>query len=302
MDWLNYHHLLYFWVVAREGSIAKASKELRLAQPTISGQIRALEESLGEKLFQRAGRGLVLTDFGRMVYQHANEIFSLGRELLETVKGRPTGRPVRLSVGIADVVPKRVAYRLLEPALRLNEPIRFVCREDKPDPLLADLATHKLDIVIADSTIPTSVKVRAFNHLLGECGVSLLAAPDLARAHRRRFPRSLDGAPVLLPSDESAMRRSLDQWFVARNLRPAVVGEFDDTALAEAFAQAGVGIVAVPDVVEREVCNQYGLRIVGRLEGVRERFYAISVERKLKHPAVVAISAAARDELFPGAP
>jgi LysR family transcriptional activator of nhaA len=232
-----------------------------------------------------------------MVYQHANEIFSLGRELMETVKGRPTGRPVRLSVGIADVVPKRVAYRLLEPALRLNEPIRFVCREDKPDPLLADLATHKLDIVIADSTIPTSVKVRAFNHLLGECGVSLLAAPDLARAHRRRFPRSLDGAPVLLPSDESAMRRSLDQWFVARNLRPAVVGEFDDTALAEAFAQAGVGIVAVPDVVEREVCNQYGLRIVGRLEGVRERFYAISVERKLKHPAVVAISEAARATL-----
>ena len=301
MDWLNYHHLLYFWVVAREGSIAKASRELRLAQPTISGQIRALEESLGEKLFQRAGRGLVLTDFGRMVYQHANEIFSLGRELMETVKGRPTGRPVRLSVGIADVVPKRIAYRLLEPALRLSEPIRIVCREDKPDPLLADLATHKLDIVIADSTIPTSVKVRAFNHLLGECGVSLLAAPELARAHRRRFPRSLDGAPVLLPSDESAMRRSLDQWFVARGVRPAVVGEFDDTALAEAFAQAGVGIVAVPDVVEREVCDQYGLRIVGRLDGVRERFYAISVERKLKHPAVVAISAAARDELFPGA-
>src|SRR6185369_9396638 len=245
MDWLNYHHLLYFWVVAREGSIAKASRELRLAQPTISGQIRALEQSLGEKLFQRAGRGLVLTDFGRMVYQHANEIFSLGRELMETVKGRPTGRPVRLSVGVADVVPKRIAYRLHEPALRLSEPIRIICREDKPDPLLADLATHKLDIVIADSTIPTSVKVRAFNHLLGECGVSLLASPELARAHRRRFPHSLDGAPVLLPSDESAMRRSLDQWFVARGVRPAVVGEFDDTALAEAFAQAGVGIVAV---------------------------------------------------------
>ena len=302
MDWLNYHHLLYFWVVAREGSIAKASKELRLAQPTISGQIRALEESLGEKLFQRAGRGLVLTEFGRMVYQHANEIFSLGRELMETVKGRPTGRPVRFTVGIADVVPKRVAYRLLEPALRLSEPIRIVCREDKPDPLLADLATHKLDIVIADSTIPTSVKVRAYNHLLGECGVSVLAAPDLARAHRRRFPRSLDGAPMLLPSDESAMRRSLDQWFDAKGVRPAVVGEFDDTALAEAFAQAGVGLVAVPDVVEREVCNQYGLRIVGRLDAIRERFYAISVERKLKHPAVVAISAAAREELFPGAP
>jgi LysR family transcriptional activator of nhaA len=298
MEWLNYHHLLYFWVVAREGSVAKASEELRLAQPTISGQIRALEESLGEKLFQRSGRGLVLTEFGRMVYQHANEIFSLGRELMETVKGRPTGRPVRFTVGIADVVPKLVAYRLLEPALRLPEPLRIVCLENKPDPLLADLARHKLDIVLSDAPISPTVKVRAFNHLLGECGVALFAATELARAHRREFPKSIDGAPVLLPSEGTALRRSLDHWFSTSGLRPAIVGEFDDAALSKAFAQAGVGLVAVPTIIEDEVARQYGLRRVGLLEGVRERYYAISVERKLKHPAVVAISEAARETLF----
>lgn len=298
MDWLNYHHLLYFWVVAREGSIARASEELRLAQPTISGQIRALEESLGEKLFARAGRGLVLTDFGRMVYEHANEIFALGQELMETVKGRPTGRPVRFTVGVADVVPKFVARRLLEPALKLPEPIRIICREDKPDRLLADLAVHKLDIVLTDAPISPTIKIRAFNHLLGECGVVMLATREIADAHRRRFPRSLDGAPMLLPSDETAMRRSLDQWFVSHGVRPAVVGEFDDTALAKAFAQGGAGIVSIPEVIEEEVRRQYGLRRVGRIEGVRERFYAISVERKLKHPAVVAISEAAKQELF----
>jgi LysR family transcriptional activator of nhaA len=298
MDWLNYHHLLYFWVVAREGSIAKASEELRLAQPTISGQIRALEESLGEKLFRRSGRGLVLTEFGRMVYAQANEIFSLGRELMETVKGRPTGRPLRLAVGVADVVPKLVAYRLLEPAMRLPEPIRVVCREDEPERLLADLALHKLDIVISDAPVPPSVKVRAFGHLLGESGVSFLASTELARAHRRHFPRSLDGAPVLLPSDGTAMRRSLEQWFAAEGVRPAIVGEFDDAALAMAFAQAGAGLVSVPDVVAAEVREQYGLRPVGPATGVSERYYAISAERKLKHPAVVAISEAARAELF----
>ena len=298
MEWLNYHHLLYFWVVAREGSVAKASEELRLAQPTISGQIRALETSLGEKLFQRAGRGLVLTEFGRMVYQQANEIFTLGRELMETVNGRPTGRPLRFAVGVADVVPKLVAYRLLEPALRLPEPIRIVCREDKPDPLLADLATHKLDIVLSDAPVSPTVKVRAFNHLLGECGVAVYGTPELARAHRRRFPASLDGAPVLLPSDGTALRRSLDAWFAARELRPAVVGEFDDAALSKAFAQAGAGLVAVPEIIGEAVTRQYGLRRIGALDDVRERFYAISVDRKLKHPAVVAISEAARETVF----
>lgn len=298
MDWLNYHHLLYFWVVAREGSIARASEELRLAQPTISGQIRALEESLGEKLFARSGRGLVLTDFGRMVYRHADEIFTLGRELIETVKGRPSGRPVRFMVGVADVLPKLVAYRLLEPAMRLEEPVRMICREDKPDRLLAELATHALDIVIADAPIGPNVKVKAFNHLLGECGISVVGTVALAAKYRKRFPASLDGAPLLLPADGTSLRRSVDQWLDSRGIRPLIVGEFDDSALAKAFAQAGVGLMLAPDVIEGQLRTQFGLRTVGHLGDVRERYYAISVERKLKHPAVVAISEAARNRLF----
>jgi LysR family transcriptional activator of nhaA len=298
MDWLNYHHLFYFWTVAREGSIAKASEQLRLAQPTISGQLRALEESLGQKLFARQGRGLVLTDFGRMVYQHADEIFTLGRELTAAIKGQPTGRPLRFVVGVADVMPKMVAYRLLEPALRLAEPVRIVCREGRPDRLLADLAVHALDLVLADRPVTTTVKVRAFNHLLGECGVTFFATPELASRHRHRFPASLDGAPMLLPSVETSVRRALDQWFEARNVRPSIVGEFDDSALLKAFGQAGVGLFPVPTVVEKEVRRQTGARVIGRTEEVRERFYAITAERKLKHPAVVAISETARQETF----
>ena len=298
MDWLNYHHLLYFWTVAREGSVARAGERLRLAQPTISGQIRALERSLGQKLFARAGRGLVLTEFGRMVYRHADEIFAIGRELTEAVKGRPAGRPIRFVVGVADVLPKVVAYRLLEPALRIREPLRIVCREDKPEPLLARLALHELDIVLSDAPAPPGVKIRSFNHLLGECGVTFLAAPSLAEKTRRRFPRSLDGAPVLLPIEGTALRRSLDEWFDRSGVMPLVAGEFDDSALAKAFGQAGVGIFAVPSVVESEVRRQYAVRTVGRTDEIRERFYAISVERRLKHPAVVAISEAARHETF----
>lgn len=298
MEWLNYHHLQYFCVVAREGSIARASEELGLAQPTISGQIRLLEESLGDKLFARSGRGLVLTEFGRMVYRHADEIFSLGHELLETVKGRPSGRQARFMVGVADVVPKLVAYRLIEPALRLADPIRIVCREDKQEKLVAALASHALDIVIADAPIGPSVRVKAFNHALGECGVSFVASPELAARYAEGFPASMNGAPLLLPSDGTSIRRAVDQWLANNNVRPEVIGEFDDSALAKAFAQAGAGIVTSPDVIEDEIRTQLGLHVVGRLDDVRERFYAISVERKLKHPAVVAISEAARSRLF----
>ncbi len=298
MDWLNYHHLLYFWVVAREGSIVKASEQLRLAQPTISGQLRALEESFGQKLFVRQGRGLVLTEFGRMVYRHADEIFTLGRELTEAIKGRPAGRPVRFMVGVADVVPKLVAYRLLEPALRLSEPVRVVCREGTPERLLAALAVHELDLVLTDGPIGPGVKVRAFSHLLGECGVTFFGTPELATRYKRRFPKSLDGAPMLLPLPSTALRRGLDQWFDANGVRPSVVGEFADSALLNSFGQAGVGIFPAHSVIEAEVKRQYGVRVVGLAEDIRERFYAISVERRLKHPAVVAISESARQAMF----
>lgn len=298
MEWLNYHHLLYFWTVAREGSLAAASARLHLAQSTVSGQIRSLEESLGEKLFVRSGRRLVLTEMGRVVFRYAEEIFTLGRELRDAVQGRPVGRPLSLVVGVADVVPKLVARRLLEPALRLSEPIRLVCREDKPERLLAQLAVHELDVVLSDGPVDPSISVRAFSHLLGDCGVAFFAKPKLAAVHARRFPMSLDGAPMLLPTENTALRRSLDQWFAARGIRPSVVGEFEDSALLKVFGQTGLGIFPAPSVIAAEVQRQYQVRLVGRVDDVRERFYAISVERKLKHPAVIAISEEARHVLF----
>ena len=298
MEWLNYHHLLYFWVVAREGSIAKATKLLRLAQPTISGQIRVLEDALGQKLFQRAGRNLVLTDVGRTAYRYADEIFGLGRELLDVVKGRSTGRGMRFVVGVADAVPKLIAHRLLTPALALPDAVTIVCHEDHADPLLARLAVHDLDLVLSDAPIPAHVKVRGYNHLLGECSVSLFAAPRLARTHQRGFPRSLDGAPMLLPTEHTTLRRSLDGWLDGQGLRPRVVAEFEDSALLKVFGQAGHGLFPGPTVIEDEICRQYRVRVVGRLDSVREKFYAISVERRLKHPAVVAITETARSHLF----
>ncbi|MBM3278103.1 MAG: transcriptional activator NhaR [Candidatus Handelsmanbacteria bacterium] len=298
MEWLNYHHLLYFWTVAREGSVARACQRLHLSQPTISGQLRALEESLGEKLFARQGRGLVLTEVGRTVYSYADEIFSLGRELMDNLKDRPTGRPLRLSVGIADVVPKLIAYRLLEPALALPERVHVVCHEDKPDRLLAELAVQGVDLVLSDAPLSPAMRIRAFSHLLGECGVCFFAVPKLAATYRRRFPASLTGAPLLLPTDNTALRRSLEQWFDQHGLRPHVVGEFEDSALLKVFGQTGAGLFVAPAAIERELRLQYGVVVVGRVEQIRERFYAISAERRVKHPAVVAISEAAHHRIF----
>jgi LysR family transcriptional regulator, transcriptional activator of nhaA len=298
MEWLNYHHLLYFWTVARLGSVSRATEELYLAQPTISAQIRTLEESLGDKLFTRVGRNLVLTEVGRTVFRYADEIFSLGRELDDTLKGRSVGRPVRFIVGITDVMPKLVAYRLLEPALGMTDPIRVVCYEDKAERLLAELATHGLDLVLADAPVGPTIKVRAFNHLLGECGVTIFAAGKLATLYRRGFPQSLEGAPFLLPTENTDLRRSLDHWFETEKLHPLVVGEFEDSALLQVFGQSGMGLFAGPSAIESEIKRQSGVQVVGRVEAIRERFYAISVERKLKHPAVLAISDAARQKLF----
>lgn len=298
MDQLNYHHLRYFWAVAREGSVTRASERLHISQPTVSAQIRELEAALGEKLLARSGRGVVLTEVGRLAYRYADEIFGIGRELTEALKGRPTGRPLKLSVGIADVVPKLVAYLVLEPALRLPEAVELECFEDKPERLLAELAVHGLDVVLSDAPVPAGVKVKAYSHLLGECGVALYAAPALAARLRGRFPAVLDGAPLLLPTANTSLRRALDVWLEQRGLEPRVVGEFEDSALLKVFGQAGVGLFAAPAAIESEVRRQYGVRRIGALEGVSERFYAISAERRLKHPAVLAISQAARAKLF----
>lgn len=298
MDWLNYHHLLYFWVVAREGSVTRAGQTLRLAPPTVSGQIHALEASLGEKLFERQGRRLVLTEIGRTVYRYADEIFALGRELVDTVKDRPTGRPMRLVVGIADVVPKLIAWRIVEPAFRQNTSVRLVCREDRPERLLADLTLHVLDVVITDSPVTPGSGVRAFNHLLGECGVTFFARSDLAARYRRGFPRSLDGAPMLLPGDQTSARRALEQWFSSTGVRPQVIGEFDDSALLKTFGQKGIGVFPGSSVIAHEIAHQYGVVPIGRTEDVRERYYAVTIERRLKHPAVVSICETARQETF----
>ena len=298
MERLNYHHLLYFWMVAREGTMARACERLLLAQSTLSAQIGALEDALGEKLFERAGRRLRLTDMGRTVFGYADEIFSLGRELVESVKGRPTGRPLRLVVGVADVVPKLIAYHLLMPALRLSEHVRLVVRGQSTAKLVAALAVQELDVVLADTPAASELRVRAFNHLLGECGVTLFSAPKLATKYRRGFPRSLDGAPFLLPGPASTLHGALEQWFDKKHIHPRIVGEFDDSTLIEVFGQGGSGVFAAPSAVEASVRLQYGVAVVGRLEEVRERFYAISVERRLKHPAVIAITESARSELF----
>jgi len=298
MEWLNYHHLRYFWTVAREGSLVAAGKVLRLSHPTLSAQIHALEDQLGEKLFVRVGRRLALTEMGRVVYRYAEEIFSLGREMVDTVKGRASGQPLRLNVGIADVVPKLVVRRLLQPALSQSEPVRLVCHEDSYEKLLADLALHTLDIVISDAPVPPGSSVRAFNHLLGETGVSFFGTKSLASSYRRGFPKSLNGAPLLLPLESMTLRRSLNQWFERHDIKPKVVAEFEDSALLKVFGADGVGVFSAPTVIEADVSRQFGVQVLGRAPEVRERFYAISVERKLKNPAVVAISEGARYETF----
>ena len=296
MEWLNYHHLLYFWMVAREGGLAAAGKVLRLSHPTLSAQIHALEDDLGEKLFTKIGRRLTLTDAGRVVFRYADEIFTLGREMVDTVKDRSAGQPVRLEVGVADVVPKLLVRRLLQPALDMPEPVRLVCREDSYERLLADLALHALDIVISDAPVPGGSSIRAFTHLLGETGISFFGTRELVQKHKRGFPTSLHGAPMLLPLDSLPLRRSLNQWFDRHDIKPRVVAEFEDNALLNVFGADGLGIFVAPNVVEEQLIAQHGVLLLGRTDEVRERFYAISVERRLKNPAVVAISQAARQE------
>lgn len=297
MDWINYHHLLYFWTVARTGSIAKASQELLLSPPTISSQISRLEEQLGEKLFVRSGRRLVLTEAGDITFRYAEEIFALGRELTDTLRGRPTGHPLRLRVGVADPLPKWIAYHLISPALQLPGPVRIICYEHRPDRLLAELAVNELDVVLSDAPVGPQVKVRAFNHLLGECDVGFYGNRKIAARLRRGFPGSLDGVPFLLPTEDSSMRASLDQWFSQQQIRPSIVGEFDDFSLLRTFAEAGHGAFAAPWLLGSEM-RHYGFVLIGRTSSIRSRFYAISVERKIKNPAVVAISEAARQKIF----
>lgn len=298
MEWINYHHLLYFWTVVRAGSIGRASEQLRLAPPTISAQIRSLEQNLGEKLLLRSARGVQTTEMGQVVYRYADDIFLLGREMLDTVRGRPTGRPLQVVIGIADVLPKEISHALIAPALQLREQVQITCREDNQEHLLAELSIQELDVVLSDTPIGPPAKVRAYNHLLGECGTTFFATPELSRKYRRRFPQVLQEMPILLPASNTTVRRGLDQWFDSQGITPLVLGQFEDFALLRRFGETGAGVFAAPSLLEKQFRRERKLRIVGRVNPVRNRFFAISVERKLKHPAVVAICETARQELF----
>jgi LysR family transcriptional activator of nhaA len=294
---LNYQHLLYFWSVVRTGSITRACEELALSAPKVSAQLRTLEERLGEKLLRKSGRMLVPTEIGRMVYSYANQIFSLGQEMLEALEHRPSTRPVRLLVGIDDVVPKEIAYRLVEPGLQLKQRVRVFCREASLERLLAELAIQEIDVVLSDAPITPTLNLRAYSHPLGSCNVYWMATAALAKKLRPGFPKSLDGTPVLLPTDDTAIRRALDRWFDTHDVRPLLAGEFEDYAMLREFARAGHGFAPVPAVLEPQFRTQHGFGRIGVARGVKAEFYAISAERKIKHPAVALMTSSAR-QLF----
>jgi len=298
MEWLNYHHLFYFWTVMREGSLTAASSRLSLAPSTVSAQISRLEEVLGGKLFLRVGRNLEPTDLGRLVFRYADEIFSLGREMMDTIRGRPVAGPLSLKAGVVDVLPKLIVRKLLEPALQLPEQVQLVCLENKEDALLAELAMHTLDVVLSDAPLRAGLSVKAYSHLLGECGITFFAVEKLAGKLRADFPQSLHEAPMLLPMEMTALRSALERWFATLGIRPTIAGEFDDNALLNVFGQEGDGVFVAPTVIEPEVLRQHRVEVVGRTQAVKERYYAISVERIIKHPAVAAILEAARHNLF----
>lgn len=298
MEWLNYQHLLYFWMVAREGTIASACQQLLVTQSTISNQIRVLERNLGTRLFRRSGRNLVLTETGHVVYRYATEIFALGNELVAATKDGRASQPSRLHVGAQDTLPKLIVCRLLSPAFDLPDPVQVVCHEGTPSQLLPKLSVHEVDLVLSDSPLDPQIKVRAFSHPLGECGIAFFAVPDLARRLRKGFPESLNGAPALLPATTAAMRGTLDVWFHTTGVRPAVVAEFEDIELMMAFGRQGRGFFPAHDAITREVTKGFDVEFVGGIRGRSERFYVITVERRLKHPALIAITDAARKELF----
>ena len=298
MNWLNYHHLQYFWVVSQEGSVAKASEKLHVTPATISIQLRDLEKSLGVKLFRKAGRGLMLTEMGTAVQAYSQDIFATGQELLDMVHGRPVGGPILFRVGIKDVMPKLIACQLLEPTLRMTEEIRLACYEGDVSRLIADLAIHKLDVVLSDTPIDPLMKVRAYSHLLGESEVAFVGVKELAKRVRAGFPESLNSVPMLLPMKNTVLRRSLDFWFEENHVRPQIRGEFEDSAMLKIMGRAGIGIFPVTTIICKEVQDMYNVDFIAKIPGVSERFYALSVERKLKHPAVLAISEVARKKLL----
>jgi LysR family transcriptional activator of nhaA len=298
VEWLNYHHLRYFWTVARKGGVRKAAEELHVSQPSISAQLRLLEESLGQKLFRRSGRNLVLTETGQLVLNYADEIFSAGRELMNAVKQRPGKHPVRVNIGLTDAFPKLIAFQILRAAFRSEAAVHMICREGEIGPLVSHLQAHRLDIVLADEPASSALKAKTFNHRLGRSGITFCAVPSLAAKLRRNFPQSLDGAPALLPTQNMGMRAALETWFDSKTIRPRLVGEFEDSALMEVCSTGGRGFTAVHTVVDRAALKHFGLRVIARVDECGTDFYAITAERRVKHPAAVAITEHAYSSVF----
>jgi LysR family transcriptional activator of nhaA len=298
MNWLNYHHLRYFWTVVKEGGINRASRALNLTQPTISKQLKLLEEQIGEPLFERHSRKLQLTECGRLAFDYAEEIFPLGQEFLENLKGVGGSKPRRLRVGASDLLPKLVVHRILAPVLTTQQNVHLICDEDTTERLLADLSIQQLDLVLADAPISGAARVKAFNHLLGQSDVSFFATPALAKSLQGRFPRNLDHCQFLAPSSDTLIRRSLEQWFTQHKITPRVIAEFRDSALMKVFGREGFGVFPGPSVIADEICREYGVKVVGQTRDIKESFYAITVERKVKHPSVVLITENARQNLF----
>lgn len=289
MDFLNYHQLLNFWLVAREGSVQKASEVLHVTPASVSIQIKQLERALGVQLFRRQGRGLAVTEIGEQVADYASEIFSTGRELVEMVRGRPVGRPLELRVGVRDAMPKLVAFQLLQPAFAMPEKVKVICHEGDMNQLVGDLAIHKLDVILTDTALDPFYKVQAYSHRLGESEVVIVGTPELAQKYQKNFPACLNDAPFLLPTDSNVLRRAMDQWFRDLSLTPMVRGEFADSAMLKIAGRHGMGLFPVAARILDDVTSIYGLQLVGTAAGVTEQFYAVSVERKLRHPAVIAI-------------
>jgi LysR family transcriptional regulator, transcriptional activator of nhaA len=294
MEWLNYHHLRYFWTVAKEGGLRPAAEKLKVSQPSISAQIRELEEALGEKLFRRQGRANVLTDAGQIALRYADEIFNLGREMGTAIRQTPSAKALRLHVGVADAVPKLVTNEILRPVFELAAPVQVICREGKAEDLISHLAAHRLDIVLADEPASSAHQGRVFNHHLGESTATFCAERRLALKLRRGFPKSLHLAPALLPAETTAFRRSLEKWFQTTGIRPRVVADFEDAALMKVVAADGKGFVALPTVVAGEATARYDLQVIGTTDRCRDNFYAITAERRITHPAVTLITESAR--------
>jgi LysR family transcriptional activator of nhaA len=294
MDWLNFHHLRYFWAAAKEGSLARAAAKLHVSQPSISEQIRELEVSLGEKLFRRGGRNNVLTDAGQIVFGYAEQIFALGREMTNAVKQGPAAKMQRLYVGVTDSLPKLVTNEILKPVFSMAQTAHVICREGKMEDLLAQLAAHRLDIVLSDEPASSSTNFKTFNHLLGETGTVICAEKTLGAKLKRGFPNSLNGAPALLPAENSTLRRALDTWFREQGIEPRIMAEFEDLALLKLMAAEGRGFIAIPAVALSDAVAQYDYVLIGRAEKCRIQFHAITAERRIEHPAVLLITSKAR--------